>query len=42
MAPSSERRSRLAAQRHDVDRWIAEQTELPQRKTGKPAAAATV
>ena len=32
----------FAAQRHDVDRWIAEQTEAPQPKTGKPAAAATV
>jgi integrase/recombinase XerD len=32
----------LNAQRHHVDRWIAEQTELPQFRTGKPAAAATV
>ena len=32
----------LNAQRHHVDRWIAEQTELPQPRTGKPAAAATV
>jgi integrase/recombinase XerD len=32
----------LAAQRHHVDRWIAEQTEAPQPKTGKPAAAATI
>jgi len=32
----------LEAQRHHVDRWIAEQTELPQPRTGKPAAAATV
>lgn len=32
----------LNAQRHHVDRWIAEQTELPQARTGKPAAAATV
>ena len=32
----------LAAQRHHVDRWIAELTELPQPKTGKPAAAATI
>jgi len=32
----------LDAQRHHVDRWITTQTELPQPKTGKPAAAATV
>jgi integrase/recombinase XerD len=32
----------LEVQRHHVDRWIAEQTELPQPKTGKPAAASTV
>src|SRR5664280_1923610 len=32
----------LAARRHHVDHWIAEQTEAPQHKTGKPAAASTV
>jgi len=32
----------LEAQRHHVDRWITDQTELPQPRTGKPAAAATV
>src|SRR5664279_3809378 len=31
----------LAAQRHHVDRWIAEQLEHPQPGTGRPAAAAT-
>ena len=34
--------SPLDAQRHHVDRWIAEQTEQPQPTTGKPAAPATV
>jgi integrase/recombinase XerD len=32
----------LDAQRHHVDRWIAEQTEQPQPTTSKPAAPATV
>ena len=32
----------LEAQRHHVDRWIAELSELPQPKTGKPAAASTI
>lgn len=32
----------LAAQRHHVDRWIGELSELPQDKTGQPAAAASV
>ena len=32
----------LSAQRHHVDRWIAEQLEHPQPGTGKPASAATV
>gem|GEM_PF-6918015 len=32
----------LAAQRHDVDRWIAEQLDHPQPGTGRPVAAATV
>ncbi len=32
----------LEAQRHHVDRWIAEQTEVPQARTDKPAAAASV
>jgi integrase/recombinase XerD len=32
----------LEAQRHHVDRWIAELTELPQAQTGKPAAASSV
>jgi hypothetical protein len=32
----------LAVRRHHVDRWIAEQTEAAQSKTGKPAAASTV
>lgn len=32
----------LEAQRHHVDRWIAEQTELPQSGTGKPTSPATV
>ena len=32
----------LQAQRHHVDRWIAELTELPQPQTGKPAATASV
>jgi integrase/recombinase XerD len=32
----------LAARRHHVDRWIAEQTESPQPKTAKPAAASTI
>jgi len=32
----------LEAQRHHVDHWIAELSELPQPKTGKPAAASTI
>ena len=32
----------LSAQRHHVDRWIAEQLEHPQPGTGRPASAATV
>ena len=32
----------LEAERHHVDRWIAELTELPQAQTGKPAAASSV
>jgi integrase/recombinase XerD len=32
----------LEAQRHHVDRWIAELTDLPQAQTGKPAAASSV
>jgi len=32
----------LAAQRHHVDRWIAEQLDHPQPGTGRPIAAATV
>ena len=32
----------LAARRHHVDRWIAEQLEHPQPGTGRPASAATV
>jgi len=34
--------SPLDAQRHHVDRWIAEQTDRPQAATGKPAAPSTV
>src|SRR5664280_3498437 len=32
----------LEAQRHHIDRWIAELTELSQPKTGKPAAPASI
>ena len=32
----------LAARRHHVDRWIAEQLDHPQPGTGRPVAAATV
>lgn len=32
----------LEAQRHHVDRWISELSELPQPRTGKPAAASTI
>ena len=32
----------LEAQRHHIDRWITELSELPQPKTGKPAAASTI
>jgi integrase/recombinase XerD len=32
----------LRAQRHHIDRWIADLTEAPQPKTGKPAAASSI
>ncbi len=32
----------LDAQRHHVDRWIADQCEQPQAATGKPAAPSTI
>jgi integrase/recombinase XerD len=32
----------LRAQRHHIDRWIADLTEVPQAQTGKPAAPASI